>query len=61
MTGDRLPADAIGQAYGLPDTIALGPISVEAEVSGPVNQLTGTASWRAPMGTFPARGDVRLA
>ncbi len=61
LTGDRLPADALGQAYGLSDAVTLGPLSFDARVTGPVNQLTGTASWRAPAGDYPARGDIRLA
>ncbi|PSN11963.1 hypothetical protein C7293_22190 [filamentous cyanobacterium CCT1] len=61
ITGDRLPANALGQPYGLPDTVALGPVFLEGEVSGPFSQLTGTASWRAPAGDYPARGDLRLA
>lgn len=60
ITGDRLPANALGQPYGLPDAVALGPVFLEAEVSGPFSQLTGTASWRAPAGDYPARGDIRL-
>ncbi|PSR14833.1 hypothetical protein C8255_23675, partial [filamentous cyanobacterium CCP3] len=61
IAGDRLPANALGQPYGLPDTVALGPVFLEGEVSGPLSQLTGTASWRAPAGDYPARGDLRLA
>ena len=60
LTGDRLPADALGQTYGLSKAVTLGPVSFEAEVAGPVNQLVGIASWRAPAGTYPARGDLRL-
>ncbi|WP_081972584.1 translocation/assembly module TamB domain-containing protein [Leptolyngbya sp. KIOST-1] len=61
VTGDRLPVTALAQPYGLPDTVALGPVSLEAELSGPINQLGGTASWRASAGDYPARGDLRLA
>ncbi|MGB5974315.1 MAG: hypothetical protein WBG38_13410, partial [Nodosilinea sp.] len=61
LSGDRLPADAIGRLYGLPESVALGPVSLEAKVSGPINQLVGDASWRAPAGDYPARGYLRLA
>ncbi|WOD38426.1 translocation/assembly module TamB domain-containing protein [Nodosilinea sp. E11] len=61
MTGDRLPATAIGRRYGLPDNVDLGPMFVDAEVAGPVGQLVGSARWRAPLGTYPAQGTVRLA
>ncbi|MGB6016850.1 MAG: hypothetical protein WBG32_19105, partial [Nodosilinea sp.] len=61
IAGDRLPANALGQPYGLPDTIALGPVFLEAEVSGSFNQLAGTANWRAPAGDYPARGYISLA
>ncbi|MGF1568439.1 MAG: translocation/assembly module TamB domain-containing protein [Nodosilinea sp.] len=61
LVGDNLPADALGRPYGLPDTVTLGPVFVTAAVAGPVGQLTGTANWRAPAGTYPARGDIRLA
>ncbi len=61
LTGDRLPGDAIGQLYGLPETLNLGPVFAEAEVSGPVDQLAGNLRWRAPSGTYPAQGTVALA
>ncbi|MBD1876180.1 translocation/assembly module TamB domain-containing protein [Nodosilinea sp. FACHB-131] len=61
LAGDRIPADTIGQAYGLSEQVALGPVFFEAEIAGPVNQLVGTASWRAPMGNYPAQGNLRLA
>ncbi|MBE9137589.1 translocation/assembly module TamB domain-containing protein [Nodosilinea sp. LEGE 07088] len=61
LRGDRLPGDAIGRLYGLPASLVLGPVFVEAEFSGPVNQLVGNASWRAPQGTYPAQGFVALA
>jgi translocation and assembly module TamB len=61
LRGDRLPGDAIGRLYGLPQSLVLGPVFVEAELSGPVNQLIGNASWRAPQGTYPAQGFVALA
>lgn len=61
LTGDRIPADAIGQAYGLSDQVALGPVFFEADIDGPLNQLSGTAAWRAPAGAYPARGDIALA
>jgi len=58
---DQLPADALGQAYGLPDTVTLGPVSAEAEVAGPLDNLAGAARWRAPAGDYPAQGAVSLA
>ena len=61
LTGDRLPADALGRPYGLPENLAIGPVFVDANVNGPVNQLTTTATWRAPAGNYPARGDLRFA
>ncbi len=61
LAGDRIPADTIGQAYGLSDQVALGPVFFEAEIVGPVNQLVGTASWRAPLGDYPAQGNLSLA
>jgi translocation and assembly module TamB len=61
LTGDRLPGDAIGRLYGLPETLVLGPVFAEAEVSGPIDQLTGNTRWRAPAGTYPAQGTIALA
>jgi translocation and assembly module TamB len=61
MTGDRLPGTAIGRLYGLPEGIDVGPVFVDAEFAGPVGQLVGDARWRAPMGTYPAQGTIRLA
>lgn len=61
LTGRGLPADAIGRAYGLPETITLGIVAVDATVSGPLDELQGEISWRAPAGTYPTRGVVTLA
>lgn len=60
-TGENLPADAIGQPYGLPEALTVGPVSLEANVSGPVGDLRGLVSWRAPAGDYPARGNVEFA
>ena len=61
LTGDSLPADALGQPYGLPANLNIGPVFADVEVNGPIGQLTTTASWRAPSGRYPARGDLRFA
>jgi len=61
LTGDSLPADALGRPYGLPETLTIGSVFVDASVNGPVDQLVTTATWRAPTGTYPARGDLRFA
>lgn len=61
LTGQALPADAIAQPYGLPETVVLGPVSINARASGPVDQLQGLVSWNAPSGTYPARGDIAIA
>jgi translocation and assembly module TamB len=61
LVGDRLPADALAQPYGLPDAVTLGPVSFEANLTGPVDQLVGQARWRAPLATYPAQGRVDWA
>ncbi|TVQ11719.1 MAG: hypothetical protein EA368_05160 [Leptolyngbya sp. DLM2.Bin27] len=61
MTGDRLPGTAIGRLYGLPEGLDVGPVFVDAEIAGPLGQLVGDARWRAPLGTYPAQGTIRLA
>ena len=61
MTGNQLPADALGRPYGLPDTVTLGPVSLEANLAGPLDNLTGQGRWRAPMGTYPSQGRVTWA
>lgn len=61
LTGDSLPADALGRPYGLPENLTIGPTFVQASVDGPVGQLTAAATWRAPSGAYPARGDLRFA
>lgn len=58
VTGDRLPGDAIGRLYGLPETVSLGPVFIEGELAGPVDALAANATWRAPLGTYPARGSL---
>ncbi|MEM6426189.1 MAG: translocation/assembly module TamB domain-containing protein, partial [Cyanobacteria bacterium P01_D01_bin.128] len=59
--GRDLPANAIGRAYGLPETITLGNVAVDAEVSGPLNNLRGLVNWQAPQGDYPARGEIALS
>ncbi|MEL6383097.1 MAG: translocation/assembly module TamB domain-containing protein, partial [Cyanobacteria bacterium J06626_18] len=60
LTGRDLPADAIGRAYGLPDTITLGSVALDADVSGPLDNLSGVISWQAPDGTYPTRGNAEV-
>ncbi|MEB3269786.1 MAG: translocation/assembly module TamB domain-containing protein [Leptolyngbya sp.] len=56
LVGEDLPADAIARNYGLPESLTLGTLSLAAEVSGPLDDLTGTVNWQAPAGTYPTRG-----
>ncbi|MFE4106577.1 translocation/assembly module TamB domain-containing protein, partial [Almyronema epifaneia] len=59
--GQALPADAIGQAYGLPETVQLGRLAVDAEVTGPINNLRGFVNWQAPGASYPSRGAIEFA
>jgi translocation and assembly module TamB len=59
--GDDLPADDLGRLYGLPDTVTLGRLGIEAAVTGPFNDLQGQARWQAPGSDFPSRGTLILA
>ncbi|MEO0533501.1 MAG: translocation/assembly module TamB domain-containing protein [Cyanobacteria bacterium P01_A01_bin.123] len=59
--GRDLPADAIGRLYGLPETVTLGAVALDAEVSGPLDNLQGLVSWQAPNGDYPARGELALS
>ncbi|MBD0336057.1 MAG: translocation/assembly module TamB domain-containing protein [Cyanobacteria bacterium Co-bin13] len=59
--GRDLPGDALGRPYGLPEAVTLGPVFLEAGISGPIDRLQGAASWRAPSGDYPARGDIAIA
>lgn len=61
MTGTQLPADALGRPYGLPDTVTVGPVSLEANLAGPLDNLTGQGRWRASLGTYPSQGRVAWA
>jgi translocation and assembly module TamB len=61
LTGEALPADALGRPYGLAETVTIGDVDVDMEITGPPEQLVATARWRAPTGDFPARGDIRIS
>ncbi|MFM7221144.1 MAG: translocation/assembly module TamB domain-containing protein [Nodosilinea sp.] len=61
VQGDRLPADALAQPYGLPTDLRLGPVFATAQITGPLTGLRGQAEWRAPLGTYPAQGRLSLA
>ena len=60
VEGRDLPADAIGRAYGLPETITLGAIALDADISGPLDNLGGVVSWQAPGGDYPTRGTAEI-
>lgn len=60
LEGRDLPADAIGRAYGLPETVTLGAVALDAEVSGPLDDLSGLVNWQAPGGSFPTRGTAEI-
>ncbi|NER81489.1 MAG: hypothetical protein F6K42_18365, partial [Leptolyngbya sp. SIO1D8] len=60
LEGRDLPADAIGRAYGLPDNITLGAVALDADISGPLNDLSGLITWQAPGGTIPTRGTAEV-
>ena len=60
LVGLDLPADAIGRAYGLPETVTLGSVALDADVSGPLDNLSGVISWQAPEGTYPTRGTAEV-
>ena len=60
VEGQDLPADAIGRAYGLPETITLGAVDIDADISGPINNLGGVVSWQAPDGDYPTRGTAEV-
>lgn len=61
LTGQNLPADAIAQAYGLAETVSIGPVALEADIAGPLSDLSGIVSWNAPGGTYPTRGTAEVA
>ncbi|MGF1458130.1 MAG: translocation/assembly module TamB domain-containing protein [Leptolyngbyaceae cyanobacterium] len=61
LEGRNLPADAIAQPYGLPETVAIGTLTLDADISGPVNDLIGVVTWDAPDGTYPTRGTAEVA
>ncbi|MEO1093345.1 MAG: translocation/assembly module TamB domain-containing protein [Cyanobacteria bacterium J06638_28] len=60
LEGRDLPADAIASAYGLPEDITLGAVALDADISGPLDDLSGLVSWQAPGGTFPTRGTAEI-
>ena len=58
--GRNLPADAVGQAYGLSPQITLGRLAGEAVVSGPLTNLQALLTWTAPEAIFPGQGEVEV-
>jgi translocation and assembly module TamB len=60
VAGRGLPADAIAGAYGLPETITIGALALDGDVSGPLDNLSGDFAWQAPNGTYPTRGLATL-
>lgn len=60
IEGQNLPADALGQLYGVPAEITLGAVDIDGEISGPFDDLNGLIAWQAPGGDFPTRGRAEI-
>nr|MDJ0704924.1 DUF3971 domain-containing protein [Leptolyngbyaceae cyanobacterium MO_188.B28] len=58
--GRNLPADAIGQVYGLSPQIVLGKVAGDIVVSGLLNDLRTRVNWDAPEAMYPGRGEVEI-
>jgi translocation and assembly module TamB len=57
----NIPGDAIAQQYlATPflDSISLGEISAQAQITGTVSRPIVNAQWKAPGGTYPSQGTV---
>ncbi|MGF1514681.1 MAG: translocation/assembly module TamB domain-containing protein [Elainellaceae cyanobacterium] len=60
IQADDIPGDATLRRYWAeaPKTLALGSIDASAQLQGALNQLTGSATWQALQGEFPAQGEI---
>ncbi|MGD1860271.1 MAG: translocation/assembly module TamB domain-containing protein [Leptolyngbyaceae cyanobacterium] len=61
LQGRDVEADAIARLYGLPDDYSIGTLTLDADISGPINDLNGVVTWNAPNGTYPTRGTAEVA
>jgi translocation and assembly module TamB len=61
LEGRNLPADAIARPYGLPENYTIGTLALDADISGPLDNLNGVISWDAPNGTYPTQGTADIA
>lgn len=64
LQGHRLPGDTLARLYGQTPEIAIGPVSGQARIAGPLRlgvplahlPIQTTIRWQAPQATYPARG-----
>ncbi|MBC6435643.1 hypothetical protein FM036_40390, partial [Nostoc sp. HG1] len=55
------PGDAIAKAYNSSPSITIGNVSVNASISGTLNNLQTVARVQAPKATYPTSGRVVVA
>ena len=60
LEGRNILADAIGRTYGLPEAVTLGMIALDADISGPLDDLSAVVNWQAPESNFPTRGTAEI-
>jgi translocation and assembly module TamB len=62
LQASGMSGDALARAYGanLGD-ITIGAVSARTQVFGSLDKIQTIVNWRAPQGTYPARGEVVVA
>ncbi len=58
---NNVPTDEIAQDYGVSSRFILGNLSADAEVSGTLENLKGTADFSLPSASYPIFGQANIA
>ncbi|MHC5597531.1 MAG: translocation/assembly module TamB domain-containing protein [Nostoc sp.] len=58
VQAEKLPGDAIAQAYKTSPSITIGNVSANADISGTLSNLQAVARVQAPNATYPTSGRV---
>lgn len=61
LQAQQVPGDAIAQRYGVSPAVKIGPVSAQAQISGPPSNLRTAVQFQAPEATYPGTGSVLVS
>lgn len=58
LQAQNVPGDAIARLYGVAETVTVGRVNAQAQISGPPGNLETAVQFRAPEATYATTGEV---